>query len=181
MAFYCSDCATWQASNYAKNAYHNGRLVVHKYCDYDRKYRAADQQIFGCRGFVWVRRAVITKVCDILKANPERYFNAFDDTKEIYLVPDKIDKLIDYNSVGPNIAEKMENDPNNRIVAEYMLNNYIMPATVKGEDKDYQGAVEIYERMIKTLAAMYHEMKENILDSNIDYGNLINISISKSF
>ena len=108
----------------------------------------------------------------------EGFMTRFLELKEWSL---ECDKLIDYNSVGPNIAEKMENDPNNRIVAEYMLNNYIMPATVKGEDKDYQGAVEIYERMIKTLAAMYHEMKENILDSNIDYGNLINISISKSF
>ena len=100
MTYFCRDCFTW---NDSKDVNRYGE----KWCKYDKKYRSGDQKIYDCKGFVWIRRVIITKVCEILGINPSKYFMAFDETKEIYLVPDCIDKLIDYNTVGPVIAKKI--------------------------------------------------------------------------
>ena len=142
MAFYCSDCVTWVNS---KNADRYGR----KYCDYSRRYEEPDQKIYGCKGFVWAKRSIITKVCEILNIDPTRYFQAFDEAKEIIIVPSCIDKLIDYNTVGPIIAERLDNCPDKVQIAQNVLRTYIEPALAKCEAKDYQGAVEIYEKMVK--------------------------------
>lgn len=167
MAFVCSDCVTWINSRDA-NRYGE------KWCDYDRKYRSADQNIYGCRGFVWARRSIITKVCEILGIDPTKYFNAFDETKEIYLLPSCIDKLIDYNTVGPVVAERMDNCPQKEQLAENMLKGFINPAFECCEKKDYQGAVSIYEKMVKVLAVMFNATKE-MIDESLFYDNLIKI------
>ena len=163
MAYYCNECAEWISSKDSKMAYHNGNYVVHKYCNYDRKYRAADQNIFGCRGFVYVRRVLLTKVCEILNLDPKKYFSAFDETKDVYVVPTCIDKLIDYNTIGPVIAEKLDQDERKEEIANCMLNDYIIPAEANARLQKYEEAVSIYQTMIKVLAVMY-----NLFDKNIE-------------
>ena len=167
MAFYCSDCVTWVNS---KDADRYGR----KYCDYSRRYEEPDQNIYGCRGFVWAKRSIITKVCEILNINPTKYFEAFDDTKEILIIPSSVDKLIDYNTVGPAIAEKLEASPAREQIAKNVLHNYIEPAYKKCEEKDYQEAVSMYEYMVKVLALMFNTTKEAINEDRM-YDNLIRI------
>ena len=167
MAFYCSDCVTWVNS---KDADRYGR----KYCSYSKRYEEPDQKIYGCRGFVWARRSVITKVCEILDINPKKYFDAFDDTKEILIQEGSIDKLIDYNTVGPEIANKLDECEEKEQVARNILNNYIEPACKKFLESDLQGAVSIYERMIKTLAIMFKTTKEDIFEERL-FDNLVRI------
>ena len=167
MAFVCSDCVTWVNS---KDADRYGR----KYCSYSRRYEEPDQKIYGCRGFVWAKRSIITKVCEVLNIDPTKYFDAFDDTKEIYLIPTSIDKLIDYNTVGPVIANKIENFEKKEQLAENILKTYIEPALEHCNLSDYQGAVSIYEHMVKVLAIMFNATKEAIEEYTF-YDNLIKI------
>ena len=167
MAFVCSDCVTWVNS---KDADRYGR----KYCTYSRRYEEPDQNIYGCRGFVWARRSIITKICDILDVDPTKYFMAFDDTKDIYIIPSCIDKLIDYNTVGPAIAQKLDECKLKKQIANNILNTYIEPAFEKCKKNDYQGAVTIYEYMVKVLAMMFNTTKEAI-EENTFYDNLIKI------
>lgn len=155
MAFYCSDCVTWVNSQDA-NRYGE------KWCDYDRKYRKPDQPIYGCKGFVWARRSIITKVCEILGVDGANLFEAFDEVKEEYLVPDAIDKLIDYNTVGPVIAERLETDPCKEQVAKNLLDNFMVPAAAYSKMGNYEEATNIYARMVNLLAHIYQATKDNI-------------------
>lgn len=167
MAFVCGDCVTWITSDVA-NSYGE------KWCDYDQKYRRKDQNIYGCRGFVWARRSIITKVCEILAIDPTKYFQAFDDTKEIYLIPSSIDQLIDYNTVGPVIASSMDNCKEKENLANNMLNGYIIPATELSIQGKHQEAVAIYERMVKVLAVIFNATKEKLEEKSF-YNNLIKV------
>ena len=167
MSFVCGDCVTWVNSKDA-NSYGE------KWCDYDKKYRSANQKIYDCRGFVWAKRSIITKVCEILNIDPTGYFKAFDDTKEIYLIPSCVDELIDYNTVGPTIANKIGESENRENVAKNILNSYIKPAYEKCIQKDYQGAVSIYEKMVKVLAIMFNATKESIKESRM-FDDLLNV------
>lgn len=161
MAFYCGDCVTWINS---RDADRYGR----KYCDFSKRYEEKDQKIYGCRGFVWAKRSIITKVCEILGTNPVKYFQAFDDTKEILVVPSCIDELIDYNTVGPVIANRIDQSEKRVQMAQNILDNYIEPAYKKCEEKDYQGAVSIYEKMVKVLAVLFNATKERIAEDIIN-------------
>ena len=176
MAYYCKECATWLSSDDARMDYHNGRLVVHRYCDYDRKYRAEDQDIFRCGGFVYVRRSIITMICDILKIDKEALFNAFDEVKEEKLIPTCDQRFDDYNTVGPVIAKKMSLDPNRQIIARNMLNGFIIPAEASVKMGNYEEAVSIYEKMVRMLAYIYHASKEEIENKN-QFSNLVKVRI----
>lgn len=45
MASYCGECALWRGSK-DENKYGE------RYCVYSRRYESADQNSYGCRGFV---------------------------------------------------------------------------------------------------------------------------------
>ena len=169
MAFYCSDCVTWINSQDA-NRYGE------KWCTYDRVYRSADQPIYGCRGFVWARRSIITKVCEILGIERPDLFDNFDEVKENYLVPQNINALIDYNTVGPVIAERLETDPQREAVANNLLNNFMIPAAAQVKTENYQQAVDIYGQMVNMLAIFYHATKEEIKEQNM-FKQLIKVRV----
>lgn len=155
MAFYCGDCVTWINSEDA-NRYGE------KYCDYDRKYRAKNQNIYGCRGFVWARRAIITKVCEILEIDPEELFSAFDEVKEEYLVLDNMDRLVEYNFVTPMICEYLDTADNKENIAKNLLEMYIIKAEAYVKMKKYQEAVLKYTEMVNMLTLLANINKENI-------------------
>lgn len=167
MAFYCEDCVTWVNS---KDADRYGR----KYCDYSKRYEEPDQKIYDCPKFVWAKRSIITKVCEILGIDPSKYFKAFDDTKELFLIPSCVDKLIDYNTVGPIISEKLDSNNKKIEIANNILQTYIEPAYEKCLRKDYQGAVTLYEYMVKVLAVMFNVTKESLKDARM-FDDLLNV------
>ena len=125
MTYYCSECAVWLESNDAKMMYHNGRDVIHRYCKYDRKYRAHDQNVYNCSGFVYVRRAVLTKICEILNINSDELFKAFDDVKENYVINNMPDKMVKYNSVAHYIVNGLDNHPEKEKLAKVMLKQLV--------------------------------------------------------
>lgn len=45
MAYYCGECAVWRGSS-DENRYGE------RWCAYSRRYEKADQNSYGCRGFV---------------------------------------------------------------------------------------------------------------------------------
>ena len=170
MTYYCSECAVWLESNDAKMMYHNGRDVVHRYCKYDRKYRAYDQNVYNCSGFVYVRRAVLTKICEILNINPSEMFNAFDDVKENYVINCVPEKMINYNSVAPYIVNSLDNYPKKEELAKMMLNSYIVDAEANVKIKNYEKAVSIYNEMIKVLHIIF-----DVINDNTIYHKLVKI------
>lgn len=169
MAYYCSDCVTWINSRDA-NRYGE------KWCDHDNKYRAADQNILGCPGFVWARRSIITKVCEILGINNSELFDCFDEVKENYLVPNHIEELCDYNLVGPMICERISNDPNKKAITKNILDCYIIPAAAYTKVGDYEKATSIYHTMVLTLAILYQVTKDDISDAE-RCNNLVKVRI----
>ncbi len=164
MTYYCEECARWINSKYpAEYQYHNGKKVVHRYCDYDRKMRACDQEVYGCGGFEYVRRAVLTKICEILKVNPTSFFNAFDETKENYLIPMDPELLVTYNDEAEYIVNGLDNLPNKESVAKAMLNSYIVDAEAHVKIGDYCKAVSLYSEMIKVFHITFDVINERTL------------------
>lgn len=174
MAYYCNECATWQESSDAKMSYHNGKLVVFRWCSYDRQYRAADQNIYRCTGFVYLRRAIITKICEILGIDNKDLFKSFDSVKEEYLIPTEIGKLVDYNTIGKEITLKLDSHLQKEMIAKNMLDGYIIPAEAYAKLGKYEEAVSIYERMVKVLAVIFNVTKLQIEEKNF-YNNLIKV------
>ena len=163
MTYYCEDCAEWLASNDAKMMYHNGRNVIHRWCKYDRKYRACDQEVFRCGGFVYVRRAVLTKICEILNINPNKLFDAFDEVKDNYIIPNNPELLAKYNALASYIVNGLESHPNKENIAKMMLNSYIIDAEANIKMHNYDQAVHLYGEMVKVLHITFDIINENNL------------------
>ncbi len=164
MTYYCEECAVWINSKYpAEYQYHNGKLVIHRYCEYDKRLRACDQNIYGCDGFIPVRRAVLTKICEILNANPNKFFNAFDETKENYLIPIEPELLAQYNEEAEYIVNGLDNLPNKESVAKAMLNSYIVDAEAYVKMGDYCKAVSLYSEMIRVFHIAFDVINERTL------------------
>ena len=167
MTYYCEDCAEWLASNDAKMMYHNGRNVIHRYCKYDRKYRACDQEVFRCGGFVYVRRAILTKICEILNINPSKLFNEFDEVKENYIIPNSPELLAIYNNVASSIANGLDNHPDKEIIAKTMLDSYIIDAEANIKMHNYERAIDLYSEMVKVLHITFDIINERKLFYNL--------------
>ena len=167
MSYYCCDCAEWISSNDSKMSYHNGRYIVHKWCKHDRTYRAEDQNVYGCSGFSYVRRAILTKICEILNINPCTLFNCFDDIKENYIMCEKPEKLVDYNSISAYIVKGLDSIPNKEELAKRLLNSYIIDAEANIKLHKYEEALNLYEEMVRTLHIMFDAMYERNISHNL--------------
>ena len=169
MAYYCGECVTWVNSK-------DGDRYGRKYCDYSGRYEESTQNIYGCRGFVWARRSILTKICEILGIDNSKLFNAFDEVKEEYLVSNKMNSFIDYNTIGPEIAISFDTltDDTKKRLAINMLNGYIIPAESYVKMKKYDEAFSIYERMVKVLMGFFMVTKDSIEEKKF-YNNLIRV------
>ena len=166
MTYYCSECSEWKNTRYdAKMDYHNGRLVVHHYCDYDRKYVACDQVTSRilCGGFVYVGRAVLTKLCEILNVNSDELFSHFDEVKDYHVIPSNPELLVQYTAIANSLAEGFDKLPNKEEVAKAMFNSYIINAEANAKMGNYCEAVRLYSEMVRTLHIMFDVMNERTL------------------
>lgn len=155
MTYYCEECAEWIASKDAKMLYHNGRLVVHRYCKHDRKYRAIDQEVFRCDGFVYVKRAVLTKICEILNINPIGLFSCFDDAKDNYVIPCEPELLAAYNKIASYIVDGLDKHPDKEVIAKTMFDSYIIDAEANVKIGNYCKATAIYSEMVRVLHVIF--------------------------
>ena len=171
MATFCKDCAVWNDSKKAEMQYHNGRLVAHRYCDYDRKWRASDQNIRGtrgdCDGYVPYRRAVLTKMCEILNVDPTKLFIEFDETKDNYVTTCKPELLVAYNEVASYICEGLDNHPDKETIAKTMFDSYIVDAEANVRMGNYCRATELYSEMVRILHIMFDVINKRSLFHDI--------------
>lgn len=149
MAYYCGECAVWRGSS-------DVNRYGERYCGYSKRYEKSDQNIYGCRGFIYAGRAIITKVCEILQIPNEQFFDSYDKAKEEYVVPNHMCWLIEYASVGPDIADAISNDPDKQSVAEEILAKYIIPANDLCISKQFKEATNHYKAMVTMLKDKYH-------------------------
>ncbi|MBQ6960416.1 MAG: hypothetical protein IJQ33_00665 [Clostridia bacterium] len=149
MAYYCGECVVWVGSS---DVDRYGR----RWCSYSRRYEESNQNTYGCKGFVYNGRTVVTKVCEILHLSKEPWFEAFDAVKEAYVVPHHMDWLTSYCKIGPMLAKEIENDENPIQIAQKILNDYMKPARSLWQQGKSKQAAERYKKMIADLSFCYH-------------------------
>ncbi len=147
MAYYCGECAIWQGSG-------DVNRYGERWCPYSNRYEKSDQNTYGCRGFVYAQRAILTKVCEILSLPTEEYFRAFDEVKEKYLVPQRMDLLVAYSAVGPMLAEKLDRMENRAEIAKGLMEKYIEPAKNMTAISAFANAVALYCKMVVNMQAI---------------------------
>lgn len=148
MAYYCGECVVWVGSS---DVDRYGR----RWCSYSRRYEESNQNTYGCRGFVYNGRTVLTKVCEILALPTDKWFEAFDAVKDAYVAPQKTEWLTNYCKIGPQIAENLDADANRQEVANILMSQYIEPAyQLWKAGKEEQSAMK-YKEMVSSMARRY--------------------------
>ena len=109
-----------------------------------------------------------TVLCEILRANDN---NPFLNTMRSFRgnILQKDDKykrlLVEYDIIGPEIAESLNNDPLKYQIAANAFGKYIKPITDLIRKKDYEQAVNMYMEMTNKLKSFYSiETTVNIND-----------------
>ena len=148
MAYYCGECIVWRGSS-DENKYGE------RWCSFSRRYERSDQNTYGCKGFLYVGRAVLTKVCEILQLDPTEWFAAFDTVKDTYLISSRMDMLVSYCSIGPILAEKLQLDNEKTAVATNLMKNFLLPAKNLSKNGYFLQAANTYRDMISFLKAKY--------------------------
>lgn len=110
-----------------------------------------------------------TATCEILGLNDRNiYLTLFRRFRKDYLQknPEGLPILVQYDTVGPMIARRLNNDPNKKMVAFSMLKEYIGPiAQMLAEDYvgnskpgirgNYAKAINMYAQMTQSLIERY--------------------------
>ena len=148
MSYYCGECVVWVGSS---DVDRHGR----RWCSYSRRYEESNQNTYGCKGFVYNGRTVLTKVCEILGLPTDKWFEAFDAVKDAYVAPQKTEWLANYCKIGPQIAGRMDMDSNRHDIAEMLMAQYIEPAYRLWKEGDSEKSAWIYRSMILHLAKQY--------------------------
>ena len=154
MAYYCGECAVWAGSS---DVDRYGR----RWCSYSRRYEESNQNTYGCRGFVYNGRTVLTKVCEILDMPKEKWFKAFDSVKDSYVAPYHMEWLTNYCTLGPQIADALDTDFDRYSVSTEMMNSYIKPAYVLCQAGMKEASALKYRELIHYLAKHYGIMYVN--------------------
>jgi len=148
MAYYCGECAVWAGSS---DVDRYGR----RWCSYSRRYEESNQNTYGCKGFIYNGRTVLTKVCEVLGCDTDKWFEAFDAVKDAYVAPQKMEWLTSYCKLGPEIAKGLENDEERQAVAAMVMDRYIKPAYRLWQDGSSEQSALKYREMVKDLAKRY--------------------------
>lgn len=149
MAYYCGECIVWRGSS-DENRYGE------RWCSYSRRYERSDQNTYGCKGFLYAGRAVLTKVCETLGLDTQPWFAAFDRVKEAYLVPEQMGLLVRYCQAAPGLVAAIEADPQKESFAQQLMDRYLAPARELSENGNYQESVEVYTQMLNHLKKHYN-------------------------
>lgn len=148
MAYYCGECVVWVGSS---DSDRYGR----RWCSYSRRYEESNQNTYGCRGFVYNGRTIITKVCDILNLPKGPWYEAFDAVKEAYVVDNHMEWLSSYCVLGPKIADALEKNDNRNQIAQNMLHEFLEPAKALWQKGMCSEAAERYKTMVLCLAVRF--------------------------
>ena len=148
MAYYCGECAVWVGSS---DVDRYGR----RWCAYSRRYEESNQNTYGCRGFVYNGRTVLTKICEILHEPTEQLFEAYDAVKESFAAPEHMEWLSAYCNLGPKIADRLDADVQRNEMADMLMKDYIQPAYMLWKDGKNEESALTYKQMVACLAQKY--------------------------
>ena len=145
-AFYCKQCNNFDSQDINKY----GECWCNKWKSYVDPYKVATH----CRYF-WF---IINKTYEILNIDDG---GDIDDTlrlKNNYIIKnvDCFEFMNDYGKYGPVIAQKMEEDPNSKYVADYYLNHCIEPMLPLIDDHEFEKAYDIFANSFYGLANYYN-------------------------
>lgn len=148
MAYYCGECVVWVGSS---DVDRYGRRL----CSYSRRYEESNQNSYGCRGFVYNGRTILTKICEILHEPTEQWFEAYDAVKESFAAPEHMEWLSAYCSLGPRIADKLDMDDRREQIAKDLMQEYLQPAYQLYQDGKAEQSAMAYKEMVAYLANQY--------------------------
>lgn len=83
--------------------------------------------------------------------------------------------LVEYDIVGPVIANALANDPLRETIAKLYLNNFIIPTVTFINNKEYDRAVDKYYQMTNNLKTFY-----GLNNYNVSVEQIENADIEKS-
>jgi len=114
---------------------------------------------------------ITTVVCNILGYDDNCFvLESLRDLRDKYMQPNEDCKkdLYDYDTVGPQIAEILDNDYNeskDTTVANELYLKYILPAAIEAKQDRPNNAITIYKRMTNMLKETYNiKTNEELLE-----------------
>ena len=119
-----------------------------------------------------------TILCSILKLGDDNlYLKTFRDFRKNVLQKDDKYKplLVEYDIIGPKIAECLNNDPLSRKVADYNFNKYVVDIFYYIINNEVELAVSEYKKMTYELKYLY-----NLNNYTITTDTINNADINKS-
>ena len=70
--------------------------------------------------------------------------------------PETYVMLIEYDVIGPRIANNLMQDSNKLSIAYSLYNSHILPITNDIQNKNYESAIQKYQDMTNKLKTFYH-------------------------
>lgn len=113
-----------------------------------------------------------TMMCNILDMpDNNMYLQTIRDFRNNYLQKNEEykDLLVEYDIIGPKIAEALNNDPLKKVIAKKYFNFYINPITNLIKTNLYTAAINIYKQMTNSLKDLYS--LDNISLSTLEIDN----------
>lgn len=116
---------------------------------------------------------ITTILCNILNTSDNhKYLEVLRRFRDLVLQKEfrYSEILMEYDVVGPIIAENIQNDANAHNLAVYFTNNYLLPIVSMIENKEFEQAIAKYIEMVNLLKNTYGVKQDNkIID--YDYSN----------
>ena len=115
---------------------------------------------------------IVTAVTEILDLDSDNeYMNRFRHFRDVVLSNNKCyqDFIDEYDSIGPEIAERIKSDPESQVYAEYLrvcfLDQFVNQLVLNNID----GAFATYSQMFEQLKDRYGVSRENIEQKSLIY------------
>lgn len=134
--------------------------TINTFCDNSLNYRNCpnfSKSSGGCY--------ITTAMCEILGFEDDcEYLETLRGFRDTYMLdnPEYHPLLHDYNTVGPQIADKLYDDENGFLVSNALLNNFIKPAVEAINDNAYNAAINQYINMTVYLMDYYDLDKDQL-------------------
>ena len=116
-----------------------------------------------------------TMICSILNLpDNNTYLETIRNFRNQVLQKDDKFKpiLVEYDIIGPKISEALNNDPLKNKIASKYFENYIKPITILINNKDFNGAINLYITMTNNLKNLYGLGNINISSIEIDASDI---------
>jgi hypothetical protein len=163
----CSNCEEHEETNshwqiYCKvyKTYYDRKET----CSHQRRIRKSEGTGLGCY--------ITTIVCNILGYEDDcEVLNSMRDLRNNYMQQDPKykDMLFEYDTIGPEIAKCLANDPIQKLVASVEYDYALKPISKLVKEKKYEEAVENYKKMTDVLKGYYDITDEVKAPSDYDY------------